>query len=109
MLNLTNAMIAELSSALHERLDDHDRAILTDLELMKSALSIRVATGLKGAESQALLKRLEGQIASGLDSRCRHIRTHDMLHKLAETMDWPGSCPDKQVGQLAQDKPTEVA
>ncbi|UAB78962.1 hypothetical protein INR77_04490 [Erythrobacter sp. SCSIO 43205] len=94
MTNPSTAMIADFSSALHERLDDHDRSILADLELMKSALTIRVATGLKGAQSQLMLKRLEQQIASGIEAREKHIRTHDMLHKLAETMDWPMGCPD---------------
>lgn len=94
MSNVTQAMVEDLSSALHERLDDHDRAILADLELMKSAISVRVAAGVKGADSHILLKRMQDQIVSGVEARGKHIRTHDLLHKLAVTMDWPLGCPE---------------
>ena len=100
MTKPVEAMVLDLSHALHERLNEHDRNLLADLEIMQRALTIRVTSGMNGAEVHALLNRLSQSIIEGIVARGKHVRTHDMLDKMATRMDWPTNCPERATGDV---------
>ena len=92
-----NDKIQALSDSFHDGLDDIDKQQVSNCDRLQAALLIRVESGMQGMDGQDTIKRLVREISETNERRVNHILAHSSAQKLAETMDFPFTCPDEAV------------
>ena len=104
-MNLSDKIQA-LSDSFHDGLDEIDRQQVGNCDRLQTALLIRVESGMQGMDGQETIKRLVREISETNERRVKHILAHSSAQKLAESMDFPFTCPDEAV--LEEDTPLKL-